>query len=147
MITRKQKQEIVKTLGQKLEKSKAVIFTDFTGVSVPEIEDLRRKMREKNLELQIIKKNLLKRAYPDFDEYEGPVAVALGNDEISLCKILSNSEKIKILSGKNLSLEQIQELAKLPTQEELLAKFIYLLKNNLSKLILCLKQKAQNMKS
>lgn len=146
MINKKQKQKIVKNLADKIKKAKAVVFTDFTGVSVPEIEDLRKQMREKKLEFQVIKKSLLKLAYPDFD-YEGPVGVAIGNDEISLSKILHDFEKIKILHGRDLTFEQIQELAKLPTQEELLAKFVYLLKNNLNKIILCLKQKAQNMES
>lgn len=139
MIDQKQKQQIVKNMAAKIKKAKAVIFTDFTGLSVAELEDLRSQLREKHLEYQVVKKKLLKRAYPELIDYSGSVAVALGDDEVSLSKILYNFEKIKILVGRNLDLEAIQELAKLPTREELLNKFICLLKNSTNKLILCLK--------
>lgn len=137
-MTKPEKKELVKSLKEKFKKAKAIIFTDFTGVTVPEIEDLRKQLREKNIDYQIIKKNLLKRVYPKIN-YQGPVACAIGNDEISLSKILYNFEKIKILGGKGLDLKMIETLAKLPSKEELFTKLVCLLKNNTNKLILCLK--------
>ncbi|MFH1392196.1 MAG: 50S ribosomal protein L10 [bacterium] len=138
MITRSKKEELVKNLAEKFKKAKAIIFTDFSGVKVPELEDLRAQLREQDIEYQIIKKSLLKRVYPQID-YQGPIAVALADDEIALSKILYNFNKIKIIGGRDLDLTKIEELAKLLSKEELLIKFVYLLKNNLNKLILCLK--------
>jgi len=141
MITRAQKQEIVKSWAEKFKKAKAVIFTDFTGIKVSEMQELRQKLRQNNINYKIMKKSLLKRIYPKID-YPGPVAVALADDEIAASKILYNFNKIKILGGRDLDLTAIKELAKLPSKEELLFKFVYLLKNNITRLILCLKQKA-----
>lgn len=138
MITLSQKKELVRNLAEKFKKAKAIIFTDFTGATTPELEDLRGQLREKNIDYQIIKKSLLKRVYPQID-YQGPIAIALADDEIALSKILYGFNKIKILGGRDLDLTKIQELAKLPSKEELLTKFVYLLKNNFNKLILCLK--------
>lgn len=138
MINRAKKQEIIKTLTDKLKKAKAVIFTDFTGAKVSDLEELRRQLREKNMTYQVVKKSILSRVYPAI-EHSGSVAVALGDDEIALAKILSNFKKIKILGGRGLDLATIDQLAKLPSPEELLFKVVYLLKNNLNRLILCLK--------
>jgi len=140
MINRTQKQEIVKNWAEKFEKAKAVIFTDFTGIKVPEMQELRIKLRHNNISYKIMRKSLLKRIYPEID-YSGPVAVALADDEITLSKILYGFNKIKILGGRDLDLTKIEELAKLPSKEELLFKFVYLLKNNINKLILWLKQR------
>lgn len=144
MITRAQKQAIVKNWAEKFKKAKAVIFTDFTGLKVPEMQELRAKLRQNNIDYKIMKKSLLKRVYPQID-YAGPVAIALADDEIALSKILFNFNKIKILGGRDLDLTMIKELAKLPSKDELLIKFVYLLKNNFNKLILCLKQRAQQI--
>lgn len=142
MITRKQKEKIVKDFGEKFEKAKIAVFTDFTGAKNQDLENLRSQLKEKDINYYVIKKNLLKRIYPKFD-YNGPVAVALADDEISVSKILYNFPKVKIISSRDLDLTTIEELAKMLSREDLLIKFIYLLKSNLNKLILCLKQKAQ----
>jgi len=138
MISRKQKIELVKNFKEKLDKAKTVIFADFTGLTVSETQDLRNQLRETNNQFQVIKKSLLKRIYPD-TEYSGAIAVAIGDDEIVLSKILYNFGKIKILGSRDLDLAMIETLAKLPTKQELLTKLSYLLKNNINKLILCLK--------
>ncbi len=143
MLTRQQKEQIVEKLADKIKRQKSLIFTDVTGVNVSGIQDLRRKLREQEIEYKVAKKNLIKLALEkekqdlDISEFNGSLALAFSyKDPISSIKILDNFSKeyknLKILGGimegKILSIEDIRELAKIPSKDELLAMFIGSLK-------------------
>lgn len=142
MVNRAQKEQIVKEVKAKLKGAKLAILSDFTGLKNSQIEELRSQMREQSIEYEVIKKKLLKRAGLDID-YQGSIALAVSkDDEIMPAKILYNN-KVKIISGvldgKAVDLTILEEFAKLPSREELLHKFNSILRNNINKLILILR--------
>jgi large subunit ribosomal protein L10 len=166
MISKKQKQEIINNLVDKLSRQKAVIFSDYTGLKVSQIQELRRELREKGIDYQVAKKTLIDLALEKagfknvrVKELPGQIALVFGyQDEVLPAKILYNfakgNESLKILAGlvqgEYLESEAVINLAKLPSREELLAKLvsnvgaplaglINTLQGNLRKLIFILK--------
>jgi len=139
-ITRKKKEELVETLAERLEKSKAAVFTDYKGLTVEEINEVRNNLREKGIEFKVIKNTLfglaVKRAKLDIDPKElanHPVAVAFGyDDEVAPAKVVFNFAKDHesleivggILEGKSIDAASVKSLAQMPSREELIAKMI-----------------------
>lgn len=137
--TKNQKKEIVKDLAEKLESSKAVVFSDFKGLSVKDMTDLRKELRAEGVDFKVIKKTLADIALRDagidlsVKKLEGQIAVAVSqNNEVAAAKIIAKAakanENLKILGGilgtKSLNHEEVMALSKLPSKEELLAKFV-----------------------
>tara|TARA_Y100000310_G_scaffold47591_3_gene44167 strand:+ start:1907 stop:2425 length:519 start_codon:yes stop_codon:yes gene_type:complete len=145
-LSKDQKKEIVKNLSKKLKSSKSVVFADFTGLTVFDMESLRSDLREQEAYYQVIKKNLLKIALEQaglkvkLDNISGAVSVAMSeSDEVVPAKILhefsANHENLKLIKGildnKEVNLKVLEKLAKLPGKDELRAKTVGILKGNL----------------
>ncbi len=139
-ITKEKKAEILQDLVEKFGKSKTVVFSDYRGLDVSSISDLRNKLRESGSEAKVAKKTLIKLAVKENnlgeigdDIMKGPVAVTFSyEDEFSGLKVLFNfskdNENLKLLGGiidgKIVSGDEIIALAKLPSKEELYAKLL-----------------------
>ncbi len=130
--TRLQKQAEVQQLTEKLGKAKAVVFTDYKGLNMKQLSELRDKLRETNSEFTVTKNTMLARALPT-SSFEGPTATLFAyDDEISPIKILVKALKDatigKVKSGflGNMALDEakILQLSTLPTKDELLAKTV-----------------------
>jgi large subunit ribosomal protein L10 len=134
-----EKKEIVKALHEKFTRSKVVIITDCKGLDVAAMNDLRRKLREFDIEYKVAKNTLLTRACQDTDveliktHFKGPSAVALSYDDpIAPAKVLvkfSNENKkleIKtgVMNGKVIDLNAIKTLSALPPREILLGQLL-----------------------
>jgi len=147
MLTRKQKEEIVKNLAEEIKAAKAVVFSDFKGLEVKDMTSLKKELKKEGASFKVAKKNLiniaLKNTGADLDvkKMEGQIAVsASSEDETAVAKIISKfskkNENLKILGGllgvKEMSAEEIKALAKLPSKEELLAKLVGSLSSPLS---------------
>lgn len=119
--------------------AKAMVFTGYHGLSVPEIEALRRELRAEKVSYRVIKKTLLQKAFGtgqiDIDAKGlGPdLAVAFGlSDEVAAAKILAKFQKeheaLKIYGGllenKFIDKAAVMSLAKLPSKQELYAKLV-----------------------
>lgn len=139
MQTRLQKEELVKSLAQKLKDSKAVVFSDFKGLAVKDMTVLRNELREKGIDFKVLKKTLISIALKDagiemdLKKMEGQIAIAVSQgDEVEAAKIIAKMTKINenlkiaggILGKKILSKEEVMALSKLPSKEELLAKLV-----------------------
>ncbi len=149
LMNRKEKEELVKSLHQTFLNSSSVIVTHITGLTVAESTELRSNMRDANCKFKVTKNRIAKLAIKktNFEHLEklfkGPTAIGSSEDEISPAKILVNfskeSEKIKILGGavnnKELSIEDINNLASLPSLDEIRSKLIGLLMAGPSKLV------------
>lgn len=119
---------------------KAAVFTDYTGLSVAKMSDLRRALKEQNAELKVVKKTLLdiifrKRGLEKIEpkKMPGQLAIVWGyGDEVSPSRIVydfsKKNEHLKILGGilnnNFVNGEKIISLAKLPSRQELLAKAV-----------------------
>jgi large subunit ribosomal protein L10 len=133
------KKQITKDLHEKLSKSKVVIVTDYKGLDVAMISDLRKRLRESDIEFKVVKNSLLIRASQETDAmliqdyFKGPSAVALSYDDpVSSAKVLTNFAKendrleIKagVMDGKVLDTAAIKALSSLPSREALLGQLL-----------------------
>ena len=133
------KKEIVKSLHEKFARSKVVIVTDCKGLDVAKMNDLRRKLREFEIEYKVAKNSLLIKASEETDVelikdcFKGPSAVALSYDDpIAPAKVLikfsKEHDKLEIktgvMNGKVIDLNAIKAMSVLPPREVLLGQFL-----------------------
>lgn len=139
MATKAFKSEKVDAIKAKVEKAQVAILTEYKGYSVEEITKLRRALQKDGGDYMVTKNTLAKIAIKG-TEYEvlsellkGPVAIAFGfDDQVSpakaVSKFIKESKKGVILGGaldgKLLSAKEAEDLAKLPSKEELYAKIL-----------------------
>ena len=134
-----EKKRIAQDLNERFSKAAVTIVTDYKGLDVAAINDLRRKLRQGEVEYQVAKNSLLVRASEDTDvalikdTFKGPNAVAMSyGDPVAPAKILTEFAKenkvfeikIGVMDGKILGADQIKSLAALPSKEVLLGTFV-----------------------
>ena len=137
-----EKKKVVEQLSERLSKSCIVIVTDYKGLDVSTINDLRRKLREENIDYQVVKNTLLTRAAAETDvdlikdHFKGPSAIALSyEDPVAPAKILTDFAKdhdaleikVGVMDGQVLEVNRIKALSALPSCEALLAQFLSVL--------------------
>jgi large subunit ribosomal protein L10 len=141
-LQKKEKEAVVADLHEKFKEARAAILTDFTGLNVEQITQLRRTLKKSSVEYKVVKNTLLRRASHDTDvallaEYfVGPIAIALAyEDPLAPAKILLEFSKAQpaleikagMVTGTVMTLKDIKALAALPSREVLLAKFLSVL--------------------
>lgn len=149
-ISRAKKEKMVADYVDKMSQSEALILTDYRGLSVAAISDLRRQLREVDGTFQVVKNTLFLRALeqaglpiPD-EQMEGPLAVAycLG-DAPPTAKALMGFAKEQdvlevrgaIMGGNLLDAEAVKSLADLPPREFLLAQLVGAVQGPMSSLV------------
>lgn len=136
----KRKVQIVEQLTEMLSKSNFIIATDYRGLSVAKMSELRRQLRDMGTEYHVVKNNLAKFAAQESGKEElsplltGPVALAFGYEDMAqLAKALADyiraskstlSIKGGLTEGRVLSAEEVSRLAILPPIEVLRAKLL-----------------------
>jgi len=133
------KKEIVEDLRQRFSKSKIVIVTDYKGLDVSAMNNLRKKLKEIDVEYKVVKNSLLAIASEETDVavikdvFKGPNAVALSYDDpVAPAKVLTEfarehkalEVKMGVLSGKALDESAIKALSNLPSREVLLSQLL-----------------------
>ncbi|NVL91253.1 MAG: 50S ribosomal protein L10 [Desulfobacterales bacterium] len=133
------KEKIVETLHKKFSKAKALVLTDFRGMDMSAMNELRSQLREVSVEYRVVKNTLMSRATDGTDmsllkeHFFGPCAVALSyEDLVSPAKVLVKfSEdnaalqvKAGVVEGRVVDLAGIKRLAELPSREALLAQLL-----------------------
>ena len=133
------KQIITEDLHDRFARSAIIVLTDYKGLDVTSINELRRKLREANIEYQVVKNTLLVRAAEDTevalikDHFKGPSAVAISYDDpVAPAKVLTQFAKdndkleikVGVLNGKVLDAQAIKALALLPSREVMLAQLL-----------------------
>ena len=139
MLTRPQKEQLVKDLSAKIKDGKVLIFSDYAGTTVGKMKDLRDELRKTDSSYKITKKKLINLALKDAGieasvlDLEGQIGIAIGKgDEVTAAKVLAKFAKenknFKILQGvlenKVISGQEVMSLATLPSKDELLAKLV-----------------------
>ena len=136
-----EKQEFVKNLNETLKEKDFLVVAHYKGLSVSEISSLRQKIKSANSIFKVAKNTLTKMAWKDtnFEALDklfvGPTSVAYSDDPVSTSKVLidfaKENENLKILggamSGKELNIDEIKQLASLPSMENLRAMIVGLL--------------------
>lgn len=137
-----QKQQLVDDLKTKFEESISTIVFNYRGLTVEEVTELRKQLRESGVEMKVVKNTLLRRSAADAgygeleDIFKGPTAIAFSNEEVvAPAKIIAefaddhDAIELKggIIEGKVASLELINKIAKLPSREGLLSMLLSVL--------------------
>lgn len=151
----KLKIETVSELTEKLSRSKSVVVADYRGLTVSQVNKLRAKMREANVDYAVVKNRLFKIAAaekgldPMDAMLKGPSAFAIGYDDpVSAAKIVSDfakdADKLQIKGGwlgtQALSAAAVTDLANMPSREQLLGRLLGSLNSPVTKLAIGLKQ-------
>lgn len=141
-MNRAEKKDLIEDVHAKLKAASTMVVTQYRGLTVAEMTDLRRKMRASGASFKVAKNRLVKLAAKGTnfeatsDMLKGPTAVAFSADPVAAAKgvveFAKNNEKLVIIGGmydgKALDVNAIQALAKLPSLDELRAKIIGMLK-------------------
>jgi len=148
MMNKEQKKQYIDEMSKHFDRSESVIVTHYQGLTVSQLDDLRKKMRERGIKFKITKNRISKLALEktkckDISNlFSGPTAVALSEDAITSAKILSKfskeNENLKILGGimgnDILDFTAVQNVATLPTLDEAKAKIVGILRSPAEKI-------------
>ena len=148
MMNKEQKKNYITEMTASFENSEAVLVTHYQGLTVKQLDELRKQMRERGIQFKITKNKITKLALEktkckDLSNlFTGPTAVALSKDAISSAKILTKFSKennnLKILGGimgkDVLDVAGVAKVATLPTLEEARAKIVGILRSPAQKI-------------
>ena len=150
-----QKKEEVSKLAAEMKEAKIVLLTDYRGINVTDVTNLRTDLRNVNAKYTVIKNNITRRALAEAgiegleDKLVGPTAVIMSNEDYlepakAIYNFTKNNDYYKIkggvIEGKVMTAEEIITLAKLPSRETLLSMLAGALLGNISKVAIALDQ-------
>ena len=158
-MNKEQKKNYITEMANQFEKSKAVMVTHYQGLTMPQLDELRSKMRDHGIVFKITKNRITKLALEktrckDLSNlFSGPTAVAFSEDAIMSARILSNfakdNQNLKLIGGimenEILDQEAVQNVANLPTLDEARAKIIGILNASASKIVSILLARSEKM--
>ena len=148
MMNKEQKKHYIDDMTAQFDKTEAVIVTHYQGLTVTQLDDLRKQMREHGIKFKITNNRITKLALEKTrckelsKLFTGPTAVALSSDAITSAKILTNFSKensnLKILGGimgeDILDVTGVQNVATLPSLDEARAKIVGILRSPAQKI-------------
>jgi len=153
-----EKMQLVADVAGKMKESAATVLTDYRGLTVAEVTELRRKLREAGIEFRVVKNTLIRRAtaiaeLTELDEHlTGPTAIAFSKDDaVAPAKVImefaKTNENLKvkagIVEGKVVGFDQIKALADLPSREGLLSMLLSVLQAPIRNFALAVKAVAE----
>ena len=133
-MKRTDKEQLVTELREKITGAQALYFTDFTGLNVKRMTELRRRFRKAGVEYVVIKNTLALRAVNESGlagtRLRGPTGVVVSKDPVTAAKLLADfakendqkpSVKGGLLDGVAIDEAQVKRLATMPSREQMLA--------------------------
>lgn len=158
-LKKEEKGEVISGLRKKFSEAKSVVFTDYKGLTVAEISELRNFLRPERVEFRVIKNTLARIASEGTpvaaakDLFKGSVAVAIGyHDPViapkKVLEFIRKNEKLKlrggVIEGRLYSLDEVKAVAELPSREVLLSMLVGSLQAPLSKMAAALSATIRN---
>ena len=151
-MTKEQKASEVQVLVERLQNSSTIYLTNYSGLSVDQVTQLRNRFRDAGVEYSVVKNTLLKRAMEEiggydeiFDKLAGPTAVAFTEDPSGPARVITKflkEMKLEIPSLKGAHVEgavydetALESLAKLKSKTEILGEIISLLQSPISNIV------------
>lgn len=159
-ITKAKKVEIIAKVEEGLKSAETVTFVNFHGLSVQEVTELRKQLREQGVSYYVAKKTLIKRALDaqkvsgTQPELTGELALAWSSDPVASPKGVfefqkTHKEKVTLLGGvyqgAYMSKEDITTLATIPSMQGLRGQFVGLLNNSIGAVVRVIDAKAKSM--
>lgn len=135
----KMKQAIIDEIKGKLDKAESAVVIDYIGTTVEQANEMRRKLREANVDYTVYKNTMMARAIegtkyePLKDVLSGPSAIAISYDDaIAPARVLAGfikqynkmAFKAGVIEGVFYDESKMKEIATIPSREELIAKFM-----------------------
>lgn len=138
--TRTQKEQDLQRLVENLDGAKLAVLTDYRGLDVAAISELRNILRKNDITFIVAKNTLIKKAaqksakeITQLDIFSGPMAIAFGADEVEAAKLMADFAKandaLEIVggideAGEILTHQAVMALAQLPSREQLMAQVV-----------------------
>ncbi|HET9949074.1 MAG TPA: 50S ribosomal protein L10 [Longimicrobiales bacterium] len=161
-MDRGQKETFVAELRERMERAPVLYLTDFTGLDVKAMTQLRRSLRGSGSEYVVVKNRLAKRALAELDGFpdvtaslEGPTGLVFGfEDAVATAKTLSDfakehdrkpAFKLGVMDRQILEPAQIEKLANLPSRDQLLAELAGVMQAPLAELASALEGKVREL--
>lgn len=141
VVSKETKQAEINQLVEDMKTSATMVVVDYLGLTVSEVTELRKELRDNNVQMKVVKNTMLRRAAAELgiegldDIFKGPTAIAFSEDIVAPAKILTDKAKelnaleIKggLVEGTVASVADIETVAKLPTREGLLSMLLSVL--------------------
>ena len=134
-MKRNDKEQLVTELTTKIKGAKALYYTDFTGLNVKRMTDLRRRLKKAGVEYVVIKNTLALRSVNESGligpRLKGPTGLIISKDPVSAAKIVTDFAKENeqrpalkggMLDGVSIDEAQVKKLASMPSREQMLAE-------------------------
>lgn len=134
-MNRTEKEQLVAELKGKLESATALYYTDFTGLNVKRMTELRRTLRKAKVEYVVIKNTLALRAVNESglvgERLRGPTGLVVTKDPVAAAKIITDFAKANdhkptvkggVFEGKQIDTAQVTKLASMPSREQMLSE-------------------------
>ncbi|MCI7248182.1 MAG: 50S ribosomal protein L10 [Clostridiales bacterium] len=153
-----QKQVVIDEIKDKFERAESVVVIDYIGITVAEADEMRRKLREANVDYTVYKNTLVKRAIAGTDNeslaeiLDGPSAFAFSYDDATApARVLNDSIKAYkkmefkggIVEGEFYDKDAIQQIASIPSRDVLISKFMGSIQSPISSFARVVKQIAE----
>lgn len=153
-----EKQVIIDEIKDKLERAEAAVVIDYMGITVAEADAMRKQLREADVDYTVYKNTLAKRAIEGTkyeglaDALAGPSAIAISYDDATaparvLNKVIEEYKKMEfkagVIEGEMYDAEGLKALAKVPSRDELIAKFMGSIQSPISNFARVLNQIAE----
>ena len=164
-ISKDKKTTLVADLTELLSNSKMVVYAKYEGLTVAELQELRKMAREANIKIKVVKNRLVKVAMKEIAAYKdtdasgltGQLLYALGTDEDFdaakvLTKFAKTHAKMELVGGFNgegtaLSKEEVTTLGSLPTKNELIAQVVDTLLSGINGVVSALENKSETVEA
>jgi large subunit ribosomal protein L10 len=133
-MKRAEKEQLVTELRDKLTSAQSLYYTDFTGLNVKRMTELRRRLKRAGIDYVVIKNTLALRAVNESglvgEKLKGPTGLVVGKDPVAAARVLTEfakefedkpAMKGGMLQGKAITNAQLKRMASLPSREQMLA--------------------------
>jgi large subunit ribosomal protein L10 len=147
-MKRNDKEQLVRELKEQIGASKALYYTDFTGLNVKRMTDLRRQFRKAGIQYVVIKNTLALRAVNESglvgERLKGPTGLVMATDPVAAAKILTDFAKANdarpavkggMFGGTAIDAAQVKRLAAMPSREQMLSELAAGLQSPLSAML------------
>jgi large subunit ribosomal protein L10 len=160
-MARPEKVEQVDLLTKKLRDAKVAVLTDYRGLSVGQLQELRGRLRSQEVEYRVVKNTLARRAaveagHEEFqDLLKGPVAIAFGYGDLGVpARVLgefTRQTRLKLdivgglVEGRVMNPDQVRQTADLPSRDVLIAQLLGTLQSPIAQLVATIQAPVQQL--
>ncbi len=148
-LSRQQKDHLLASYEEGLAEAPHVFLMGYQGITVPQVTELRSRVRKSGGSYIVVKNTLALRAIEGkplgglSEHFQGPTAAAWGDDPVSLAKALTDFAKevpkiefkAGLVDGQAVAGEDVKAIASLPSREELITKLVFLLQSPIARFV------------